>query len=242
MPILAIDAGNTRIKWGLWEDRGFIAQGALLTARAGELADALHMLARPDRVVGCSVADSQVRSQIDQALAAWGARPQWIVGRRTQCGVVSRYAEPEQLGADRWAALIGARVRHSGDAVVVVNVGTAVTIDALSAEGEFLGGLILPGPELMAEVLATGTAGLPRQQGRFELFPTSTANAIFSGSLQAVCGAIERIERALAVAGPAEPQIVMSGGSGDLVASQLGRPVTLAPNLVLEGLIAVARS
>jgi pantothenate kinase type III len=57
-----------------------------------------------------------------------------------------------------------------------------------------------------------------------------------------VCGAIERIERALAAAGQAQPHIVMSGGSGDLVASRLGRPVTLAPNLVLEGLIAVARS
>jgi type III pantothenate kinase len=241
MPILAIDAGNTRIKWGLWEDRGFIAQGSLLTARADELADALHMLARPARVVGCSVAGTKVRSQIEQALAAWGVRPEWIVSRRTQCGVVSRYAEPGQLGADRWATLIGARARHSG-ACVVVNVGTAVTIDALSAEGEFLGGLILPGPELMAEALATGTAGLPRQQGQFELFPTSTANAIFSGSLQAVCGAIERIERALAAASQAQPQIVMSGGSGDLVASQLARPITLAPNLVLEGLIAVARS
>jgi type III pantothenate kinase len=241
MPILAIDAGNTRIKWGLWEDRGFIAQGSLLTARADELADALHMLARPARVVGCSVAGTKVRSRIEQALAAWGVRPEWIVSRRTQCGVVSRYAEPGQLGADRWAALIGARARHSG-ACVVVNVGTAVTIDALSAEGEFLGGLILPGPELMAEALATGTAGLPRQQGQFELFPTSTANAIFSGSLQAVCGAIERIERALAAASQAQPQIVMSGGSGDLVASQLARPITLAPNLVLEGLIAVARS
>ncbi len=241
MPILAIDAGNTRIKWGLWEDRGFIAQGSLLTARADELADALHMLSRPDRVVGCSVASAHVRSRIEQALAAWGVRPEWIVSRRAQCGVVSRYAEPAQLGGDRWAALIGARARHSGGCVVV-NVGTAVTIDALSAEGEFLGGLILPGPELMAEALATGTAGLPRQQGQFELFPTSTANAIFSGSLQAVCGAIERIERALAAAIQAQPQIVMSGGSGDLVASQLARPVTLAPNLVLEGLIAVARS
>ena len=70
-----------------------------------------------------------------------------------------------------------------------------MTIDALTADGEFLGGLILPGPELMAEALATGTAGLPRQPGQFEVFPTSTANAIFSGALQAVCGAIERIER-----------------------------------------------
>ena len=241
MPILAIDAGNTRIKWGLWEDRGFIAQGSILTARAGELADSLHMLARPQRVIGCSVAGTQVREQIEQALAPWGVRPEWVVSRHAQCGVVSRYAVPDQLGADRWAALIGARLRHAG-ACVVVNVGTAVTIDALTAAGEFLGGVILPGPELMADALASGTAGLPRQQGQFEAFPTNTANAIFSGALQAVCGAIERIERTLAAAGQTEPQIVMSGGSGDLVASQLARPVTLAPNLVLEGLVTIANT
>jgi type III pantothenate kinase len=135
--------------------------------------------------------------------------------------------------------LIGARVRHAG-ACVVVNVGTAVTIDALTPAGEFLGGLILPGPELMADALATGTAGLPRRPGEFEVFPTSTANAIFSGALQAVCGAIERTGRGLVAAGHPEPQIVMSGGSGDLVASRLDRPVMLAPNLVLEGLVAIA--
>jgi type III pantothenate kinase len=241
MPILAIDAGNTRIKWGLWEDRGFIAQGAILTAHAAQLADALHTLARPQRSIACSVANLQVRTQIEQTLVPWGGGPQWVVSRREQCGVVSRYAVPEQLGADRWAALIGAHVRHAG-ACVVVNAGTAVTIDALTADGEFLGGLILPGPELMAEALAAGTAGLPRLPGRFESFPTGTANAIFSGAVQAVCGAIERVERSMLAAGHAEAQIVVSGGSGELVAARLGRPVASAPDLVLEGLIAIARA
>ena len=241
MPILAIDAGNTRIKWGLWEDRGFIARGAILTAHAEQLADALHALARPRQSIACSVASMQVRTRIEQTLAPWGGGPQWVVSRREQCGVVSHYAVPEQLGADRWAALIGARARGPG-ACVVVNAGTAVTIDALTAQGEFLGGLILPGPELMAEALSAGTAGLPRLPGRFEAFPTGTANAIFSGAVQAVCGAIERIERNLIAAGQAEPKIVVSGGSGDLVAARLGRPVTSAPDLVLEGLVAIARS
>jgi type III pantothenate kinase len=241
MPILAIDAGNTRIKWGLWEDRGFIAQGAILTADAARLADALHTLARPQRSIACSVASLQVRNQIEQTLAPWGGGPQWVVSRREQCGVVSRYAVPEQLGADRWAALIGAHVGHAG-ACVVVNAGTAVTIDALTADGEFLGGLILPGFELMAEALATGTAGLPRLPGRYELFPTGTANAIFSGAVQAVCGAIERVERSLVAAGQAEPQIVMSGGAGELIAAHLGRAVAFAPDLVLEGLVAIART
>lgn len=241
MPILALDVGNTRVKWGLWEDRGFIAQGAMQTARAGELADALHMLARPGRALGCAVAGSDAREQIEHALAPWGVAPEWIASREAQCGVVNRYARPEQLGADRWAALIGARNRGAG-ACVVVNVGTAVTIDALTAGGEFLGGVILPGPVLMAEALASGTAGLTREAGRFEPFPTSTPNAIFSGAVQAICGAIERVTTALATRERAEPAIVLSGGAADLVASQLARPVILAPTLVLEGLIAIARA
>ena len=117
MPILAIDAGNTRIKWGLWEDRGFIAQGSMLTARAGELADALHMLARPQRSIGCSVAGAQVRAQIEQALAPWGGGPEWVVSRREQCGVVSRYADTRTArrrslgGADRCACAARRRLR-----------------------------------------------------------------------------------------------------------------------------------
>ena len=241
MPILAVDAGNTRIKWGLWEDRGFIAQGAVLALRVSELGDALHGLARADRAIGCAVAAASVRAQIEQALSPCGLAPQWIVSRDRQCGVVSRYTQPEQLGADRWAALIGARARHPG-ACVVADVGTAVTIDALTAAGEFLGGLILPGPDLMAQALASGTAGLPRQSGRLEPFPTSTASGIFSGAVQAICGVIERIERALTARGETAPQIILTGGGGELVASALARPVTLAPNLVLEGLIAIARS
>jgi type III pantothenate kinase len=241
MPILALDAGNTRIKWGLWQDRGFIAQGAVPTARADELADALHMLARADRAIGCAVAAVSVRERIERALAPWGLAPQWIVSRERQCGVVSRYARPEQLGADRWAALIGARARVTG-ACVVADIGTAVTIDALTADGEFLGGLILPGPELMAQALAGGTAGLPRQEGRLEAFPTSTASAIFSGAVEAICGAIERIERALAARDRTAPSLIVTGGGSELVASTLARPLTLAPNLVLEGLIAIARS
>jgi type III pantothenate kinase len=235
--ILVIDAGNSRIKWGLWEDRGFVAQGAVLTGRADDLADALHSLARFTRAVGSNVAGTAVQMQIERVLAAWGVRPQWIRSQARQCGVINGYADPAQLGPDRWAALVGAHVRFD-EACLVVNVGTAVTIDALSAEGQFLGGLILPGIELMASALSTGTAGLPREQGCFEEFPKSTANAIHSGTLHGICGAIERMERALASTG--QVRIVMSGGGAEVVAERLGRPLTVATDLVLSGLVAIA--
>jgi type III pantothenate kinase len=237
--ILAIDAGNTRIKWGLWEHHGFVAQGSILTARADTLPDALHMLARPAAAIGSNVAGAAARSAIETALAPWRIGVRWIGSMPAQCGVTSRYENPAQLGTDRWAALIGARGRCPG-ACLVVNVGTAVTVDALTAQGEFLGGLILPGLELMARSLATGTADLPLQPGRFEHFPVNSVNAIRSGAVQAIAGAIERMARNMAGAGHGEPQLVLSGGGAEVIAPILGQPHVLAPALVLEGLVAIA--
>lgn len=239
--ILAIDAGNTRIKWGLWQDRGFVAQGSLLTARAADLADALHMLPRPQRAIGSSVAGEAAKVHIEQALAPWGIALRWIRSQATECGVSSGYADPGQLGSDRWAALVGAHARRSG-ACVVANIGTAVTIDALTADGRFLGGLIVPGPDLMAQSLAQGTAGLAHQAGRFEEFPTGTANAVHSGALHAVCGAIERMQHSMEAAGHGPPQVLLSGGGAHLIAPLLRPPPALAPSLVLEGLIEIARA
>jgi len=244
--ILAIDAGNTRIKWGLWQDRGFVAQGSVLTASAADLAGALEGLAQPPNVIasgaiGSSVAGEAAKAQIEEVLAPWGIAMHWIASRASQCGVISGYADPGQLGTDRWAALVGAHARFV-EPCLVVNAGTAITIDALAADGRFLGGLILPGIELMAAALASGTAGLPYQAGEFEALPTSTANAIHSGALQAVCGAIERMQQAMRAAGHEPPRVVLSGGAAHVVAPRLIPPPTLAPSLVLEGLIEIART
>ena len=237
--ILAIDAGNNRIKWGLWHDRGFVARGSVLTADAEKLADALHALARPARAIGSNVAGVNVGRSIEAALAPWKVQVRWIESQRSECGVTSSYSEPRQLGTDRWAALIGARANFTGPCLVV-NAGTAVTVDALSADGVFLGGLILPGMRLMADALAAGTAGLPRQPGHFEVFPTATVNAIHSGALQAVCGAIQRMAQAMTATGHPDPRVIVSGGGAEAVVPLLGRSVTHAPDLVLDGLLAIA--
>jgi type III pantothenate kinase len=241
MTILALDAGNSRIKWGLWADRGFIAQGAVATTRAGELADAWHMLARPVRAIGSCVATAQVRATVERVLAPWKIVPEWIVSQREQCGVRSHYADPAQLGPDRWAALIGAHARIDGPCVVV-NAGTAVTVDALADGGEFPGGLILPGLDLMATSLAGATARLRQESGKVEMFARNTADAIASGAVQGVCGAIDRMRAALRGAREQAPCVVLSGGSAAALAPHLPPPVQVAPTLVLEGLIAIANA
>lgn len=238
--ILALDAGNSRIKWGMWQDRGFIAQGSIATRDAAGLFDVLHVHAQPDAVIGSNVAGADVAANVERALQPCKRPVRWIASQAAQCGVASHYAAPEKLGTDRWAALIGAHRRGLG-ASIVVDAGTAVTIDALTAQGEFLGGLIVPGIELMAQALARGTAGLPLEQGGYEDFPRTTANAIHSGAVQAIVGAIERVAHALQARVHAEASVILCGGAAPALAPRLAQPSVLAPALVLEGLVEIAR-
>jgi type III pantothenate kinase len=111
----------------------------------------------------------------------------------------------------------------------------------LTKEGVFLGGLILPGFGLMQAALARGTAGVRAEQGHLEKFPANTADAVYSGALQAVAGAVERMVRELDQAGNKECALVLSGGSAGELSPLLNRQVALVDNLVLEGLVMIAR-
>ena len=130
-------------------------------------------------------------------------------GAGKQCGVRNGYSSAAQLGSDRWAALISAWHMVSGKCLVV-NCGTAITIDTLSGQGEFLGGLILPGVELMQRSLVAATDQLKSEQGEYAPFPLNTADALFSGAIQACCGAIERQYTLLDDDGA---PVVLSGGA-----------------------------
>ena len=241
MKVLAVDAGNTRIKWGLSENGVWVAQGAVATARADALRHDFAKLTSADRIVIANVAGSEAARVIRTALDVAENRVSWVVSGVEQCGVRSSYAEPARLGADRWAALIGARRRYAG-ACTVVNAGTTMTVDALSAEGIFLGGFIVPGFDLMRESLARNTAQLDRQDGRFAFFPDNTGDAITSGALNALAGAVERMMRYIAETGDDEPLVVISGGNAQLVAGCLSVRAELVDNLVLEGLVVIGSS
>jgi type III pantothenate kinase len=151
-----------------------------------------------------------------------------------QCGVRNGYQQPEQLGSDRWAALIAAWQYVQG-ACLVVNCGTATTVDALSAKGEFLGGLILPGVSLMQRSLATNTAQLIEESGSLQDFPRNTADAIHSGMLRATVGAI-RHQFDLLRAREGTVRCLIDGGSAGVVRAHLGLPSEQLDNLVLRGL------
>lgn len=232
---LLIDAGNTRIKWALVDGDGWLSVGDLPSDQAGDLTQRFADLPGVQQVWVSNVAGEEVAKHIGAACVAHNWLPQFIAARDAQCGVRNGYALPQQLGSDRWAALIAAW-HQVGGACLVVNCGTATTIDALSARGEFLGGLILPGVELMQRSLVTATAQLQGGNGEYAAFPRNTADALFSGAIQASCGAIER---QYALLDAANAPVVLSGGAAAQL--RLNLPLCVVDNLVLQGLLLIAQ-
>ncbi len=239
MNILAIDIGNTRIKWGFHQEGGWLRQGWVETAQAGALAAEFTALPAADRIVISNVAGAAVRAQVSAVLRGTACSPQWITGSAAQCGVTSGYADPATLGPDRWAALIGAW-QMLRSACVVVNAGTTMTVDAFSAEGAFLGGFIVPGYDLMRGALARDTANLAVREGAFSFFPDNTGDAIASGAVNALAGAVERMVRYVAESAGVAPPVLLSGGGAELIAAWLNARVTVVDNLVLDGLLQIA--
>jgi type III pantothenate kinase len=232
--IIAIDAGNTRIKWGLHDGAAWVDKGVLATSDAAWLSEAADEWPANVRVVICNVAGPAVGETIAMRLADRFGDLVWLHAGAQACGVTNAYECPEQLGADRWAALIGARSQVAG-ACLVVCAGTATTVDRLDANGEFRGGLILPGFDLMRASLANNTAQLPLAEGMFCTTPRNTMDAIVSGCIHAQAGAIERMFAAIAA--EAGAVCLITGGSSARLAPHLNIPLLLTDNLILDGLV-----
>lgn len=236
---LLIDAGNTRIKWALVDCSGaednWLRGGTLPVEQATDLPRQFAELEGIRQVWVSNVAGEEIAQHIRHA--GLPVRPCFIAARQEQCGVRNGYSSPSRLGSDRWAALIAAWHLVHG-ACLVVNSGTATTVDALSATGEFIGGLILPGVELMQRSLCDATAQLQAAQGKYVPFPLDTADALYSGALQASCGAIERQH---ALLGESGAPVVLSGGAATALRGCLNVPLHVVDNLVLQGLLLIAR-
>ena len=244
--VLAIDAGNTRIKWGLHDGRDWFLRGAAASAdvAGGDTFRDLPKSSDIDQIVASNVAGPSVATEIEDQLRFFGKPISFISAHAAQCGVVNGYDTPTQLGSDRWAALIAAHRAASGAprAQLVMMAGTALTVDALTADGRFLGGIIVPGVMLMHGALNRGTARLPEAIGQHQIFPTSTVNAITSGAIEACTGAVQRMYARLTGEIGALPDCIGSGGAIALLTPHLSFPVSINDNLVLDGLLVIART
>ena len=246
MTFLAIDIGNTRLKWALYAaphpGAKLLRDGAVFLETIDDLAERdWKALPEPSSMLGCVVAGDAVRRRVEQQMELWDIEPHWVVPSPREAGLSNGYDHPSRLGADRWVALAGARSRvlAAGQRrpALVVMVGTAVTVDALDADGRFLGGLILPGFGLMLRALEQGTAGLKVPTGEVVDFPTNTSDALMSGGASAIAGAIERQHRKLVLRTGQEPMLLMTGGAAVKLAPITDLCFDNVDSLIFEGLL-----
>ena len=240
--LLVIDIGNSRTKWALAGDDGNLSEFEVCMNAAIATSNLSTTAQKADSVLIANVAGEAMAKQITPLLKPLAVN--FLIASEQACGVKNGYAETTKLGADRWAGLVAAwqRTKH---ATVVVNAGTAITIDVLDEKGSFLGGSIMPGLRLMHESLSANAAQLTLGEGISKNFPNNTQDAIATGSLNAVVGAIGIMLKRLEKQCGWLPKLVLSGGDANKIADALKlnlKQVIMMENLVLQGLVLLAKN
>lgn len=239
---LLLDGGNSQLKWA-WVENGTFSEVRRAPYRdLPQLGEEWLQFADDDvKIVGCAVCGSVKKAMVEEQLT----RPvEWLSSMPQALGIRNHYRRPEEHGSDRWFNALGSR-RFTQNACVVVSCGTAVTTDALTEDNHYLGGTIMPGFHLMKEAMALKTANLNRPIGKVYPFPTTTPNAIASGMMDAVCGALMMMHGRLKdKTGEGKPvDIIITGGGAARVVQALpesfvhDNQVKIVDNLVIHGLL-----
>lgn len=246
--ILLVDIGNSRAKWASF-DAGTLGPQAAASHASWGVADWRGEIERlgAKRVVAASVAAPAARATLVEASRqAIGSEPEFVEATAEAAGVRNGYSNPAQLGVDRWLAIIGAFHRQRA-ATCVIDVGTAMTVDAVNDTGVHLGGFIVPGPRLMVSVLLTGTSDLAGRASWASMtdptwFANNTRDAIEKGCRIALARLAEDALRRLPAHAGAKPRLQLTGGDAELLLPWLDVEVDLVPDLVLQGLARLVES
>lgn len=245
--LLVLDIGNTRLKWAQFDGDRIVSRGAIF------LAEVEHFVERagfdrspPSHVVGSHVANMTSKDRVERQFAALGVSVNWIASTPSACGVSNGYDDPARLGTDRWAAMVAAWKRGLAPCIVAC-AGTALTVDQLDERGQFIGGAIVAGYHAMLGGLAGNTAALSVDAGDWTAQPTNTRDALATGAIDAMVGAIERgqlrLTQRLRVRGISKvPRIVLTGGSAYRLLTHLPEGNSVIDSLVLEGVYLLAES
>ncbi len=247
--LLAIDAGNTRIKWGLFDNNGNLSD----TGSCLHDAISTEVLPTSDQAIIASVANAAVLKALNARL---NNQPITIAKPTKSCSnLINDYADITQLGIDRWASAIAA-CELTKAPCLIVNAGTAITVDAIelrSQQAHFIGGWIAPGLHTMQQTLAQNTAQLDIFDGnqRFDTknavlgFGLDTQTSIKNGTMAAAIGMIQLGAAILSSSKDKPANIIISGGDGKFIAkycAQQGIKVQTDEHLVLKGLYAIHQS
>ncbi len=240
---LLLDIGNTSLRWAHEHD-GQLGAMERVRHSGGIPVDVLaawEQLAPPARIVVSNVGGDAVAEALRRVTRAyWHLEPEFVSTRAECAGLRIAYAEPTRLGVDRWLALLAAHLDNPTAApTLIVDAGTAVTFDALRGDGQHLGGLIVPGIELMRTSLLVGTQ-IPRVD--FEpvdvLWADDTATAVAAGSVQTLAALAARVTARLELEAGAAVRVLLTGGDAPRLRTALVQPFTEIEDLVLRGLIA----
>ncbi len=243
---LLVDVGNTALKWALLEDEALVLRGRLNVTELSSdaaLEQQWAVLAPPRRVLIASVAATPVTEQISTwCRERWQSEILTVQAQADSFGVRNAYRDPGRLGVDRWLAMVAARARGSA-AACVVDCGSAVTVDVLDKEGGHLGGLIVPGLEMMKVSLGScAQISLDSDADQaISLLARDTHNAVRGGTLYAIVAFIDRVVADVGGELRSPMRYLITGGDASSMLSLLRHPFEYAPDLVLEGLAVVSR-
>ncbi len=251
MTALLLDVGNSRIKWGVLDD--------------GEIRRTGHISQERIREKGLQVLTTRLPRRVGQVFVSnvagtsFATRLSGVVGMHCDCdvrfartekrgwGVTNSYTQPRRMGVDRWVAMVGAWA-EVGASCLVVDAGTAVTLDAIDDDGVHLGGQIIPGVATMAAALSSNTSDIPlvrpapgRKGADLQMFGHNTAAAVREGAQNAVAGAVDRAIRTLQ-SSAYDPEIVLTGGDASRILNALSETPMHRPHLVLQGLAQMLES
>ena len=244
--ILELDCGNTRVKWRVRKGQQIVMRGMFLTAEGFHPATSVELAeAQIERVlIGSVLTDDYARKLAAWSIAHLGLNPQFAVSEPHCNGVVNGYQQPEKLGVDRWLAILAAKANNSS-ACVVVDCGSAITVDLVTSQGEHLGGYIAPGLRLMREALGVKTAAIKLGQIGYPEndFPgRNTVVAIKSAELAMIAGLVDHAKAVLRNYDNHGASLLVTGGDGEWLVSML-KDGAYQEDLVLDGLhIALAET
>ena len=252
---LLIDAGNSSLKWALCHN-GRLETGDTVvyqwTSLEQQLTEAWQSFQKknstPAKIILANVAGQRVFDALGKILGikeTGGVTIENVVAQAGAYGVTNAYQQPERLGADRWAALVAARHHMRGD-VCIIDCGTTLTVDILTAEGEHTGGTIAPGWEMMESSLVINTNGITSGESEVpDLLGQSTQQAVQAGISAACVGAVEHIVRRYQDARGRTLNCVVTGGAAPLllpklVSSKFDCIFQHEPDWVLKGLAVIS--
>lgn len=244
--ILELDCGNTRVKWRVRKDQQILMRGMFLISEGFHPSTSAELSsANIERVlIGSVLSDDYARKLAAWSIANLGVNPQFAVSEPHCHGVVNGYQQPEKLGVDRWLAILAAQISDPS-ACVVVDCGSAITVDLVTSQGEHLGGYIAPGLRLMREALELKTAAIKLGQIGYPEndFPgRNTVHAIKSAELAMIAGLVDHAKAILRNYDAHDARLLVTGGDGEWLVAML-KDGTYQEDLVLDGLhIALAEA